>query len=116
MSDDFFKEKKGWSKYKDLILGYYLTPYLEKVKRLGRPICVIDCCAGPGRFDDGSEGSPLIIAKHIEVLYKRGTAIKGLFLENKRNSLPGLKQILNPSRLLPKRSILITRVILKIYA
>ena len=47
---DFFDEKKEWSKYKDLILDYYLKPYLAKVVRIGKPVAVIDCFAGPGAF------------------------------------------------------------------
>jgi three-Cys-motif partner protein len=84
VSEDFFREKKEWSKYKDFILDYYLTPYLEKVKCLKRPILLVDCCAGPGMFDDGSKGSPLIISEHIKVLYNRGVDVRGLFLEKKR--------------------------------
>jgi len=65
MSEDFFKHKKSWSKYKDFILDYYLTPYIAKVKMLKRPILIIDCCAGPGKFEDGEDGSPVISARHI---------------------------------------------------
>ncbi len=72
MSDTFFKEKKPWSKYKDFILDYYLTPYIAKVKNIKRPILIIDCCAGPGKFEDGTEGSPLIITKHIVESRKNG--------------------------------------------
>ena len=31
----FFEKKRHWSKRKDKILGYYLTPYLAKVSKLG---------------------------------------------------------------------------------
>ena len=65
---DFFKRKRDWSKYKDLILDYYLGPYLQIVKQIRKPILVVDCFAGPGRFDDGQSGSPLIIAKHLQKL------------------------------------------------
>lgn len=58
----FFKRKRPWSKYKDLILDYYLGPYLAKIARLGKPIAVVDCFAGPGKFNDNQRGSPLIIA------------------------------------------------------
>ncbi|MCX5814497.1 MAG: three-Cys-motif partner protein TcmP [Proteobacteria bacterium] len=96
MSDNFFYQKKEWSKYKDLILGYYLTPYLEKVKYLKKPILIIDCCAGPGLFDDGSDGSPLIIAKHVKTLYDKGVNIKGLFLEKKKKFFAKLQNNLGP--------------------
>jgi three-Cys-motif partner protein len=62
---DFFKQKHEWSKLKDEILEKYLEPYLEKIKIFNNNIAIIDCFAGKGRFDDGSEGSPLIILKKI---------------------------------------------------
>ena len=68
MSDDFFASKKPWSPYKDMVLAYYLKPYLAKVCTLRKPVVVVDCFAGAGRFADGSEGSPLIIAKALKPL------------------------------------------------
>lgn len=78
---DFFREKKPWSKYKDLILDYYLEPYLHKVKTLRKPILVVDCFAGPGRFDDNEIGSPLIITGKLRKLYEAGFKATGFFIE-----------------------------------
>jgi three-Cys-motif partner protein len=78
---DFFREKRPWSKYKDLILDYYLEPYLQKVKILRKPILIIDCFAGPGKFDDDQLGSPLIIAEKLHKLYKSGYQVTALFIE-----------------------------------
>jgi len=78
---NFFKEKKSWSPYKDLILNYYLGPYLAKVALLKKPILVVDCFAGPGKFDDGEIGSPLIIANHLEKCSVKGIGVKGFFVE-----------------------------------
>jgi len=78
---DFFREKKPWSKYKDLILDYYLEPYLHKVKTLGKPILIVDCFAGPGKFGDGLLGSPLIISERLRPLYERGANVLGLYIE-----------------------------------
>lgn len=96
MSDDFFKQKRAWSKYKDFILNYYLTPYIAKVKILGRPILLVDCCAGPGKFEDGSEGSPLIIARHIAKNNQKGVKIKGLFLEKNKKYYNNLQNNIQP--------------------
>ncbi len=78
---DFFKKKKPWSEYKDLILDYYLKPYLDKVARIGKPIIVVDCFAGPGKFGDGKSGSPLIISENLSRLYKRGVNVLGFYVE-----------------------------------
>jgi len=77
----FFEKKKPWSKYKDLILDYYLEPYLAKVARLRRPILAVDCFAGPGRFDDGQAGSPLIISNKLQLVQERGTQVMGFYVE-----------------------------------
>ena len=84
MSDavDFFQQKNPWSKYKDLILDYYLTPYLTKVARIGKPVAIIDCFAGPGNFEKDQEpGSPLIIAKHLSHQHSKGVQVTGMFIE-----------------------------------
>ncbi len=83
MSDalEFFHEKKPWSRYKDLILDYYLEPYLAKVAQLRRPILVVDCFAGPGQFDDGERGSPLIISHRLQSVHERGVQVQGFYIE-----------------------------------
>ena len=79
--DEFFQRKRPWSTIKDQVLETYLKPYLTKVKGLRRPILLIDGYAGPGRFGDGSDGSPLIMCRLAEsVLGGDYTA----FLVNKR--------------------------------
>lgn len=59
-NDDFFVEKKPWSKVKDELLGCYLTPYVSKILYTYKPVAYVDCFAGKGKFDDGNPGSPLI--------------------------------------------------------
>lgn len=84
-TQNFFKEKREWSRLKDQILGHYLVPYLTKVMRTKRPIRIVDCFAGKGRFDDGAPGSPLIIADCIGAALTRSPAadIAAQFIEQK---------------------------------
>src|SRR4249920_586648 len=65
-SDEFFEGKRRWSEIKDEVLGNYMTPYLAKVNTRGQPILLIDGYAGPGIFEDGAAGSPLIICDKAE--------------------------------------------------
>ncbi len=88
----FFDKKRPWSKYKDLILDYYLEPYLAKIATLRKPILVVDCFAGAGRFRDGSEGSPLIIIRHLERLAQRGVKVKGIFIEKEEELFTRLSE------------------------
>lgn len=78
---EFFVKKRRWSKYKDLILDYYLGPYLAKIARLQKPIAVIDCFAGPGIFEDGEIGSPIIIGRKLAQAQARGAEVIGFFIE-----------------------------------
>jgi three-Cys-motif partner protein len=61
--DDFFHDKRQWSLLKDQILQNYLPPYLKKVKNLRKHILILDGFAGPGVFEDNTEGSPIQICK-----------------------------------------------------
>lgn len=98
MGDKFFGTKKRWSKYKDFILDYYLKPYISKVRRLGKPIAIIDCCAGPGKFKlDNEDGSPLIICRHLkEWRDKENLNIIGIFIEKNNSNYEELKNNLIP--------------------
>ncbi len=59
-NDDFFVEKKTWSRVKDDLLGCYLLPYVTKILHTYKPLLYVDCFAGKGMFEDGNPGSPLI--------------------------------------------------------
>jgi three-Cys-motif partner protein len=73
--DEFFREKKSWSKVKDKIVGDYINCYLKTVPKLGRPILIVDAFAGPGRFGDGTDGSPLIICKAMRHAANRSSCL-----------------------------------------
>ncbi|MEI9954908.1 MAG: three-Cys-motif partner protein TcmP [Ferruginibacter sp.] len=68
------------SEIKVRLLGEYLKRYLGVIANLGynEKIRIYDLFCGNGRYDDGGEGSPLIIAKAIHELFKSGV-IRGQF-------------------------------------
>jgi three-Cys-motif partner protein len=84
---NFFEEKKPWSIFKDSMLDWYLTPYIRKLLYTNKPLYIIDCFAGKGKFDDGTLGSPLIIANKIEGILDDSKVtnkdIHGIFIEKK---------------------------------
>ncbi len=90
--DEFFEGKRPWSVIKDQVLRSYLTAYLPKVNRLGRPILIVDGFAGPGKFEDGSEGSPLIICALAEQ-YAKGK-YRAFFINKDRDHHEKLKSTL----------------------
>lgn len=68
------------SEIKVRLLGEYLKRYLSVIANLNynQKIKIYDLFCGNGRYDDGGEGSPLIIVRTIDELYKSGV-IKGQF-------------------------------------
>jgi three-Cys-motif partner protein len=93
---DFFKAKRRWSKYKDFILGHYLDPYIPKVASLGKPMLIVDCFAGCGRFGDEEPGSPLIISSIVQRWRANGIPIRAEFIEADSENFQSLEQCLEP--------------------
>lgn len=59
----FKEERRDWSSIKHSILGPYMTLFLGKLGRPGTNLYYVDGFAGPGRYEDGERGSPLIAAE-----------------------------------------------------
>lgn len=94
MDSSFFNTKRPWSRYKDYLLHSYLEPYIPKVARLKRPIILVDCFAGRGKFADGENGSPLFIAEAIRRWREKGVAITGQFIEADEGNFQVLQEAL----------------------
>src|SRR5436305_14071547 len=59
-----------------------MKPYLAKVNKRGQSILLIDGYAGPGVFEDGSHGSPLIMCEKAEEWAKGN--YHAIFINNER--------------------------------
>lgn len=81
-SGGFFEGKRPWSAIKDSVLQGYLTPYLAKVNRLGQRVLLVDGFAGPGLFDDGTEGSPIIMCRAAHE--RAGSNYRAIFVNKER--------------------------------
>lgn len=93
--ETFFITKREWSRRKDRILSHYLKPYLAKVAKLGKPILIVDGFAGPGMFEDGSEGSPFIICRRAAEQLDRGSNVEVLCIEKSNPLFHRLKSNLS---------------------
>ena len=87
-TDNFFEKKQPWSEVKDKVVSGYLTPYCAKLLATNKPLKIVDCFAGKGKFDDGKDGSPLMIAKVIRNILNSEQAnandnIEACFIEQK---------------------------------
>jgi three-Cys-motif partner protein len=94
--DEFFKTKRSWSNVKDRIVGDYIECYLKTVQHLQRPILIVDGFAGPGRFGDGTDGSPLIICNAISKRQQGRATMSCLFSDTRPAHRAALKHILEP--------------------
>lgn len=100
-SQNFFEKKRHWSEFKDKMLGWYLKPYINKLLSINKPLYIVDCFAGKGKFDDNSIGSPLIIANEVKNILndddRYNKKINAIFIENKygkylENNLDGYEK------------------------
>lgn len=87
-SDNFFDKKQPWSKVKDEVVSGYLKPYCAKLLATHKPLKIVDCFAGRGKFEDGNDGSPIMIAKVIKEILDSKEAysnknIEACFIEKK---------------------------------
>jgi len=90
-NDNFFDKKQPWSKIKDEVVSGYLKPYCAKLLTAHKPLKIVDCFAGRGKFEDGNDGSPIMIAKVIkEILNSKESYsnknIEACFIEEKYHS------------------------------
>jgi len=104
-TEDFFEGKRPWSVIKDDVLGEYMPIYLSKVKDLQRPIIIVDGFAGPGMFEDGSVGSPIIICKSAEE-YVKGK-YNAFFINKKKSHHEKLKNVLEEANWLGSATALL---------
>lgn len=81
-ADTFFEGKRPWSVIKDNVLRGYLEPYLAKVNRVGQRILLVDAFAGPGIFEDGTEGSPIIMCR--TAAERAGNNYRAIFVNSER--------------------------------
>ncbi len=94
--DVFFQAKRSWSKVKDKIVGDYIECYLKTVHHLQRPILIVDGFAGPGRFGDGTDGSPLIICNAISKRRQGRATMSCLFSDTRPAHRAALEHNLEP--------------------
>jgi len=87
-TNNFFDKKQAWSQVKDAVVAGYLKPYCAKLLATKKPLKIVDCFAGKGKFEDGNDGSPLMIAKLIKEILNSKNAyvnknIEACFIEDK---------------------------------
>src|SRR5579884_3134526 len=94
-SDEFFETRKDWSRRKHLVLLYYLRPAIAKLRSAspdGR-VVILDGFAGPGRYEDGTTGSPAEMGQLADALgrWANPVDLKIINIEPDPNNHAGLE-------------------------
>lgn len=104
MVSRFFDNIRDYSEIKLRILRRFLTPWAAKLGSIARDdskvIWYVDGFAGAGKYDDGTEGSPLIGLRRAEEINtaNRGYQLACSFVESKRANWRSLEELCEPFR------------------
>jgi three-Cys-motif partner protein len=84
-TQSFFKSKRAAAFLKHAILSKYIVPFTAKAgfRSDGNRVMIVDGYAGRGRYEDGSPGSPALIAEAAQDPRLRGRCIECLFVEKR---------------------------------
>ncbi|HWQ28603.1 MAG TPA: three-Cys-motif partner protein TcmP [Dehalococcoidia bacterium] len=63
MTDDFWVEQADQSRVKTEIVVDYLKAWWQIMKKRAPQVGYVDLFSGPGRFDDGTESTPLLVLR-----------------------------------------------------
>ena len=93
-SDKFFESAQTWSKRKHRLLGKYLVPFSSKVGSLSSEIYCVDAFAGQGRYKDGYEGSPLLMARIADecIAWTNPVTLRLINIESNRKNFATLSE------------------------
>lgn len=90
-NEDFFRERRAQAVFKHGILSRYPVIFASKTGWEGRPVAFLDGYAGRGEYDDGSPGSPLLLAKTAAKVqsFRR---VSGIYVEKERTDFLNLQR------------------------
>jgi len=93
--DEFFVNVKNWSKRKHRLLGKYLPPFSAKVGSWAKLIYCVDGFAGAAKYEDGSAGSPLMMAQIANkcASWKKPVHLRLINVESNAEHYKSLKHI-----------------------
>ncbi len=95
MSEDFFESRQAAALLKHQLLGRYIRVFVNKVgsTSAGHRVCYLDGFAGPGLYDDGSPGSPAVVAEAMGFVSEIRD-VDAIFVEQDREFYLKLSELL----------------------
>jgi three-Cys-motif partner protein len=93
--ENFFTSLKIWSKRKHRLLGKYLPPFSAKLGSRANTIYCVDGFAGAAKYEDGSPGSPLMIAQLANkcASWRKPVNLRLINVENNPENYASLRNI-----------------------
>lgn len=104
MTERFFETPRDTSEIKLRIVERFLTPWSAKLgfrsRRGTQVVWYVDGFAGPGRYDDGRDGSPLLGLERAAQVKREGREydLRCLFVEKSRTYCAALDDLCRPFR------------------
>lgn len=94
-NDDFFRERRAAAVFKHGILKRYPVVFASKAgsRVPDRRVIFVDGYAGRGEYNDGSPGSPLLLAQGAASI-KEFRNVKGIFVERDSSNFENLERVL----------------------
>jgi three-Cys-motif partner protein len=99
MSEEFFEEQLQGSKIKSQIVYSYFWKWakvmVSQVRGKGDKIAYIDFFCGPGKYDDGSDSTPVLILKTALSNTEIAKMLVTVFNDKEEKNISKLKEIIN---------------------
>jgi len=94
MSDDFFEECREQSQIKAEIVSEYFPAWAKIIlsQRSVRKIGYIDLFAGPGRYDDGTPSTPLLVLEQAIAIDSIRRSVSSVFCDMRQQHVEKLGQ------------------------
>lgn len=92
---EFFRSRRPQAAFKHGILKRYPVVFASKTGWGGRPVVFLDGYAGRGEYDDGTPGSPKLLAEHAAKV-DSFRQVTGIFVEKSPKDYRNLKEVLAP--------------------
>ena len=91
MTEDFFEEQLPASKIKSDIVSSYFRQWAKIIGKYAKKIGYIDLFCGPGKYEDGSDSTPLLILKSAIADEKLKQSLVTIFNDKKSENIEILR-------------------------
>ena len=92
-NEEFFRERRAQAVFKHGILTRYPVVFASKTGQKGRPVVFLDGYAGRGEYEDGTPGSPALLAETASRV-ESFRDVTGIYVEKNREDFANLKQVM----------------------